>query len=72
MPGSEDLSLTIKSLLLSLVPFAMFYLRAKGIDLAESQLVGYIEQFTAAISAIGVAYGLGRKFFYWLKSQGAF
>ena len=70
VPGSDNLSLTIKSLLLSLVPFAMFYARAKGIDIAENQLVGYIEQFTAAIAAIGVIYGLGRKLFYWIKSQG--
>mgnify|MGYP001606136102 CR=1 FL=1 len=64
----EQLSLTIKGMLLAFVPFILLVVNAFGIDLGEGQIQELIESIAAlggaavgVISAAMVAYGLARK-----------
>ena len=64
VPGSNNLSLTIKSLLLAIVPTVIIIARSYGLDLAEAELVEVIESVFSILAVVGVAYGLLRKLFY--------
>jgi putative effector of murein hydrolase LrgA (UPF0299 family) len=59
--GSGDLSLTIKGLLLSLVPLALGLLQSFGVPLTEAYLVELVEAISGLIAALIVAWGLIRK-----------
>ena len=59
--GSGDLSLTIKGLLVLLIPVIVGYAATKGVPLTETLIVDTIEAGTAALSALMVAWGLFRK-----------
>ena len=59
--GSGDLSLTIKGLLVALVPLIIAAFQAKGIEVTQTQLMEAIEGLFAAVSAVAIAWGLIRK-----------
>ena len=64
VPGSDSISLTIKSLLLAIVPVAVMITKSYGLDLAETDLVEIVEKGFAALAAVGIVYGLFRKLYY--------
>lgn len=65
--GTGNLALTVKGALLALVPVAIAVLSSQGINLAESDVVDFINSVFTALSAIALVLGLGRKVYYSLK-----
>lgn len=65
--GTGNLALTVKGALLALVPVAIAVLSSQGINLAESDVVDFINSVFTALSAIALVFGLGRKVYYSLK-----
>ena len=63
--GSGDLSLTIKSMLLGLVPILVTFLKMNGIELADNDLVQLVDKSFALLALVGIVIGLGRKI--WVK-----
>jgi hypothetical protein len=61
--GSQDLSLTIKGLLLALVPLSITVFQHYGFKITESQAVELLDSGFAAVSALVITYGLIRKAF---------
>lgn len=57
----EELSLTIKGVLLSLVPILVVILGSFGVSVVQTDLVEFINAIFAVVSACIIAYGLGRK-----------
>ena len=62
--GSGDLSLTIKSLLLGIVPVAVTIAKLHGFEIAESDLVQLVDNSFAALALLGVVIGLARKIWF--------
>jgi uncharacterized membrane protein len=60
--GSGDLSLTIKGLLLALVPLSITVFQHYGVKIAENQVVDLINAVVAAVSALTIVVGMVRKF----------
>jgi len=65
--GSGDLSLTIKSLSLGIVPILVTIAKMHGYELAENDLVEIVDNVFAGVAFIGVVIGLVRKI--WLKLE---
>ena len=61
--GSGNLSLTVKGLLLSLVPIIITIASTQGVSLAEADLVKLINDVFAIIAGITVVAGLARKIY---------
>lgn len=59
--GTGDLALTIKGLLVALIPVAIGVAKHYEIELTESDLLEGVQAVTAVISAIVVFVGLLRK-----------
>jgi hypothetical protein len=65
----QELSLTIKSIAIGLVPLVVTLLGAAQITLDSQSALDFINTLAAAFSAIGVAYGSGRKIYYMIKNK---
>ena len=65
--GSGDLSLTIKSLLLGVVPIVVTVGKMHGYEFAENDLVGLVDNTFAVLAIVGVLFGLGRKIWFAIK-----
>lgn len=68
--SSEDptkLSLTIKSLLVALIPIVIAVAQYYSVSLNESDLTELVQQITVLVSAGGAIYGIGRKIYYKIK-----
>lgn len=63
----NELSLTIKGVLLALVPVVIILARFSGLEVTETELVSSIEEVTIILSALITAYGLVRKIIVKLK-----
>lgn len=63
----QKLSLTVKGLLLSVVPLALVLLRLNDVDVTESELVEAIEQTGAAVALLVALYGACRKLYILLS-----
>jgi len=63
----EKLSLTIKGVLLALIPVAVFLLAKLGFDLTEVELLELANAFVVVVSAVLVFIGLMRKIIIKLK-----
>lgn len=61
--GTGDLALTVKGLLLALVPVTLTAAKYYNIELVEEQLVEIINAAVAVISALMIFIGLIRKAF---------
>jgi uncharacterized membrane protein len=61
--GSGNLSLTIKGLLLALVPVIISIAKTQGIEVAESDVVNIINNIFTIASLIAVVIGLVRKIY---------
>lgn len=59
--GNGDISLTIKGILMSVIPLVITIARLKGSEVQESDLVEVVQLITAMVASMTVAYGLGRK-----------
>ena len=62
--NSGDLSLTIKSLLLGIVPIFVTIARMHGLEVVEGDLVQLVDNAFAVVALIGVTVGLLRKITY--------
>lgn len=59
--GSQDLSLTIKGLLTSIIPLALITIRYYNINLDENDLIQIVQGITSVISVGVIILGLVRK-----------
>ena len=59
--GSNDLSLTIKGLLLALVPLSVTVFKYYGVEVAQDDVLEIVNSIIAGVSALVIAYGLIRK-----------
>lgn len=57
----ETLSMTVKGILLAVLPVVILVAQANNWPLSENDFMEFIEGFTAALSAIMTFYGLVRK-----------
>jgi hypothetical protein len=67
--GSGDLSLTIKGLLVGLLPLIMAVIQLTGHDIAQGQVEEFITAVTGAIASIAVVLGMVRKIVYALTNK---
>lgn len=58
----ENLSLTIKGVLLAIVPIILAIGQVKGWSVTEGDLSSFIESVTGVLSGVIICYGLARKF----------
>ena len=65
--NNEDLSLTIKGILIAWIPMAIAVGQFFDLPLTTAELTGIVQDIVALISAIMVVYGLGRKIYFRLK-----
>lgn len=61
--NSQELSLTIKGILLGLVPLAVIIFTSVGVDVTSGELTEIVNAIMAVVSAGITLYGLIRKFF---------
>lgn len=59
--GTNDLALTIKALLVSLIPLVIAFGQSKGWDITENQVMEVIEAGFAAVAGFMLFVGLVRK-----------
>ena len=64
----EKLAMTIKGAALALIPIVIVILKAVGVELADTDLVSLIEAISAAVAAVMIVYGIGRKIYKKVKS----
>ncbi len=64
----KGLSLTVKGILINLIPLVIFFGQVIGIEFTQAELMIVIENITQLIAAIVIAIGLFRKLYYWIKS----
>ena len=67
--GSGNLSITIKGLLLGLVPLVISLLSSQGYSVAENDLVSFIEKVFIIASAVTFIMGLVKKAYYATRKQ---
>lgn len=72
--NSEKLALTIKGILVAILPVILFVAKLQGWDIGEGDLQNFIDVAIYAISAVGSAigavmtlFGLFRKIYYKVK-----
>ena len=58
---SQKLALTVKGILLAVVPVVLLVARSNGVDVTEGELVELVAQVVAVVSAVVTLLGLGRK-----------
>lgn len=63
----EKLSLTIKGLLLALIPVAVWWGARLGLDITKVELVDLANQLVILVSATAVVFGLVRKIVFKFK-----
>ena len=59
--GSGNLSLTVKGLILSLVPITITILQSQGVSISETEVVEIVNNVFAVISLCWIIYGGLRK-----------
>lgn len=59
--GSGNLSLTVKGLILSLVPITITILQSQGVSISETEVVEIINNIFAVVSLCWIIYGGLRK-----------
>lgn len=64
----QGLSLTIKGLLIGLIPAIIAVGKLSGVDIAESDLTAVIEAVTQIIAGITILIGFGRKAYKWIQN----
>lgn len=63
----EGLSLTLKGAIVGVVPLITLVLNQTGIDIAEGEIVSFVEAVWGMVAAALIAFGLGRKIAYKFK-----
>lgn len=67
--GSGNLSLTIRGAIVAIIPIIVAILASQGINVDQNAIIDLVDSIFAAVAAIMIAYGLGRKFYYKLKGE---
>jgi len=65
--NENELSLTIKGLLLGLVPLALYLTSLAGVEVSSGGLTDIINQIFVGVSGLTTLVGLGRKIYVKLK-----
>lgn len=65
---STKLSLTIKGILIGIVPLLIWALKQAGVEVAESDIMSVIEQAFSLIATATILVGGIRKLYYFVKS----
>lgn len=63
----NELSMTIQGVLIALVPLAIALFQVNGIDVADTQLINVIQEFTAIVASVTMVFGAIRKFINLIK-----
>lgn len=63
----EELSLTIKGMLVMYIPIIITTGNLLGYDLTETQISNYISNFSLFVASAMVVIGFLRKIYFWLK-----
>jgi uncharacterized membrane protein len=62
--NENNLSLTIKGLLVALVPLIIAILRGFGVDMAEIEVTSVIDAIFGVVASVMILFGLARKLYY--------
>ena len=65
--GNGDLSLTIKGVLIGIIPVVIILLGLLNVQVSSDQLVVGVEHITAIIAAAVTLAGASRKLYFWFK-----
>jgi uncharacterized membrane protein len=65
----EKISLTIKGVLVAIIPAILAIAGYFGVDLAKGDLVSFIDVLAKVTAGVLVAMGLLRKFYYAIKNR---
>ena len=65
--NADKLSLTVKGILMGLVPIIILVLGVIGIKIGTEELTGLITQITAIVAGAVALYGMLRKFYFAIK-----
>ena len=63
----QGVSLTLKGLILGLIPTIIFIANYYHVTITQDQIVQAVDQITIGLSAIAFLYGLARKAYYKIK-----
>ncbi|WP_457635806.1 hypothetical protein [Persephonella sp.] len=62
--NENNLSLTVKGILVALIPVLIFFGNSAGLDITENDLMQVINAITAVLSSVMMLYGVSRKIYY--------
>jgi len=65
---SSQISATVEGMLMAFVPIIIQVMKQKNIEVAQNDVVGMIQAFTAFLSLAQMTFGSGRKFFKLIMS----
>ena len=63
----DKLAMTVRGLLLGLIPVALIVAKTLGLDLAPQDLEDLVVMVTAILSGVVTLFGLVRKVYFWFK-----
>jgi len=66
--NENKLALTIKGILIGLIPVIIIVLSVLGLNIGTEELTDVITQITAIIAGAVTLYGLGRKLYFTIKA----
>ena len=66
--NAEKLSLTIKGILVGLIPVIVIVLSTLGLNIGSEEISEVITRITAIIAGLVALYGMGRKLYFNIKS----
>lgn len=64
----EQLSLTVKSIGIWLVPMIIGIAKISGLDIQENDLMIFVDNASIVIASVITMYGVGRKIYYQVKN----
>ncbi len=67
--GSGNLSLTIRGAIVAIVPIIVAILSSQGINIDQNVVIDFVDSIFAAIAAVMIAVGIGRKIYYRFKGE---
>ena len=60
----ENISMTVKGLVVSLIPILIYLGNKQGLDLDQNTVIAIIDEVFTFVSALFVVFGMGRKIYY--------
>jgi len=63
----DKLSTTFQGIALALVPLIIMIAKGFELQLAEGEVISFVNAIASSISAVAIVFGMGRKFYYKFK-----